>query len=160
MNSLALVLARIFKGETRDTSGRLFGDDLDALDDSGDNFVFDARVKSLGVLAHDDQIDARIARGNVRKIADRAEIGEEFEALAQFNVDAGESATDGRGYRAFQSDARTFDRFGQLLRDVFFVFFKCFGAGGEAFPFELDAGRFEHANCGLYDFRADSVAGD
>src|SRR5580658_6070932 len=160
MNSLALVLARIFKGETRDTRGRFFGDDLDALDHPGDNFVFDARVKSLGVFAHDDQIHPWIARRNMRKITDRAEIGEEFEALAQFNVDAGESATDGRGYRALQSDARTLDRFGQLLGNVFFVFFKCFGASGEALPFELDAGCFEHANCGLYDFRADSVAGD
>ena len=45
--------------------------------------MLDAGVESFGVFADDDEIDAGIARGNVGEIADRTEISEEFEALAQ-----------------------------------------------------------------------------
>ena len=160
MNFLALVLARMLEGETRDAGGSLFGDDLDALDHSGNHFVFDAGVKSFRIFANDDQIDSRIARGNMRQVADRPEVGEEFEALAQFDVDAGEAAADGRSHRTLQSDAGALDRFAEFFGNVFVVLLKGFGAGGEAFPFEFDASSFEHANRGLDDFRADAVAGN
>src|SRR5208282_586671 len=160
MNFLALVLAGVLEGETRDAGGSFFGDDLDALDYSGDNFVFDAGVKSLGIFAHDDQVHAWVAGGNVREVANRPEVGEEFKALAQFDVDAGEAATDGRSHRALQSDARALDRFAEFFGNVFVVLLEGFGAGGEAFPFEFDAGGFNHANGGLDDFGADSVTGN
>src|ERR1019366_1867689 len=158
MNLLALVLAGMLEGETRDAGGRLFGNDLQALDHSGDNFVFDAGIKSFGVFAHHDQVHARVAGGNMREVADGPEVGEEFEAPAEFDVDAGEAAADGRGYGALQSDAGALDGFAEFPGNVFLVLLKGFGAGGEAFPFEFDAGRFEHANRGLDDFGADSVA--
>src|SRR5271169_426020 len=160
MNFLALVLASVLEGEPRDAGGSLFGDDLDALDYSGHNFVFDAGVKAFGVFAHDDQVHARVARGNVREVADGPEVGEELETLAQLDVDAGETAADGRGYGALQSDAGAFDGFAEFFGNVFVVFLEGFGAGGEAFPFEFDAGGFNHANRGLDDFGADTVTGN
>src|SRR5271170_3478673 len=142
MDSFALVLAGILEGKTRDTGGRLLGDDLDALDHSGNDFVFDAGIKSFGVLADNDQIYARIACRNMRQVADRPEVGEEFEALPEFDVDAGKAAADGRCHRALQSDASALNRLGEFFRNVFLVLFEGFGAGGEGFPFEFDAGSF------------------
>src|SRR5208282_6038956 len=153
-------LAGMLKGETRDASGSLFADHLDALDHSGNNFVSDAGIKPLGVFAHYNQIDARIASGNMRQVADRPEVGEKFEALAQFDIDAGEAAADGRGHRTLQSDTGALDRFAEFFGNVIVVRLKGFGAGGEAFPFEFDAGRFHHANRGLDDLGANAVAGN
>src|SRR5208282_2921132 len=160
MNFLALVLAGILEGETRDAGGSLLGNDLQALDHSGNNFVFDAGIQSLGVFADNDQVHARVAGGNVREVADGPEVGEELKALAQFDVDAGEAAADGRGHGTLQSDAGALDGFAEFFGNVFVVLLKGFGAGGEAFPFEFDAGGFNHANGGLDDFGADTVAGD
>src|ERR1700678_1218220 len=160
MNFLALVLARIFESETRDPSGSFFGDDLDAFDHSWDNFVFDAGVKAFRIFAHHDQVDAGVACGNMRQVADGPEICEEFKALPQFHVDARKAAANGGSHGALEADARALDRFGKFFRNVFLVLFKSFGASREAFPFEFDAGCFEHANRSLDDFRTDSIAGD
>ena len=35
-------------------------DDFETLDDAGHDFVFEPRVEVFGVLAHDDEIDARV----------------------------------------------------------------------------------------------------
>src|ERR1019366_792380 len=160
MNFLALVFSGVLEGETRDAGASLLGDDLQALDHSGNNFVFDAGVKSFGIFAHHDQVHARVAGGNVREVANGPEVGEEFEALAQLDVDAGEAAADGRGHGTLQSDAGALNGFAEFFGNVLVVLLKGFGAGGEAFPFEFDAGGFEHANRGLNDFGADSVARD
>src|ERR1017187_5922411 len=160
MNFLALVLASMLEGETRNAGGSLFGDDLDALDHSGDNFVFNAGVKALSIFADHDQVHAWIPRRNMREVANRAEVCEQFEALAEFDVDAGKAAANWSGHRTFQSDAGALDGFAEFSGNVFVVFLEGFGAGGEAFPFELDAGSFDHANCSLNNFRADSVAGN
>src|SRR5208283_2221118 len=150
----------MLEGETRDAGGSLFGDNLDALHHTGNNFVFDAGIKPLGVFAHHDQIDAWIAGRNMRQVADGPEVGKKFETLAQFDVDAREAAADGRSHRALQSDPGALDGFAEFFRNVFVVLLKRFSAGGKAFPFELDAGGFHHANRGLDDFGADTVAGD
>src|SRR5208283_551513 len=160
MNLLALVLAGMFEGETRDAGGCLFGDDLDALHHPGNNFMFDTGIKSLGVFANDDQIDTRIAGRNMRQVADGPEVGEQFKTRPQFDVDAGEAAADGRSHRTLQPDAGALDGFAEFLGNVFVVLLKGFSAGGERFPFEFDAGGFHHANRGLDYFRADTVAGD
>ncbi len=96
----------------------------------------------------------------MRQVADGPEVGEEFEALAQFDVDAGEAAANGRSHRALQPDAGALDRLGEFFRNVFVVFLKGFSARGEGLPFELDAGGFENANRGLDDFGTNAVAGD
>ena len=160
MNFLALILAGILERETRDPGGSLFGDDLQTLHHSRNNFVFDARIQTLSIFAHDDQVDARVAGRNMRQIADGPEVGEEFKLSAQFHVDARKTAANGRGHRALQPDPRALDGFAEFFRDVFVVLLKGFGASGEAFPLEFDAGGFDHANRGLDDFRADAVAGD
>src|SRR5450755_1728850 len=113
MNFLALVLASMLEGETRNAGGSLFGDDLDALDHAGDNFVFNAGVKALSIFADHDQVHARIACGDVREITNRAEVSEQFKALAQFDVDAGKAAADRSGHRPLQSNAGALDGFAE-----------------------------------------------
>ena len=51
--------ARVVEGEPGDPRRRLLGDDLQALDDAGDDLVLEAGVEILGVLADDDQVDVR-----------------------------------------------------------------------------------------------------
>ena len=160
MNLLAPVLARVLEGELRDARGGLLGDHLQALDHAGHDLVLQAEVQALGIFAHDDQVDVGIVRGNVRKIPDGAEVGEEFESLAQFDVDARKAAANRRCDRTFQPDASALNRFGQLFRNVLFVFFEGFAAGREALPFEFDAGGFENADGGLDYFGANAVARD
>ena len=99
MNFLALVLACVLKGEARHASGSLLRNNLQALDHPRNNFVFDAGVQSLGIFAHHDEIDSRIARRNMRKVPDWPEISEQFEALAKFHVDAGKPAANRRCHR-------------------------------------------------------------
>ena len=82
VNLLALVLAGVLESETRNASGRFLGDDLQALDHAGDNFVLDAGVKALRVFAHDDQVDVRITGRNVRQVANGTEVGIELKLLA------------------------------------------------------------------------------
>src|ERR1035438_9017456 len=96
----------------------------------------------------------------MRKIADRPEVGEKLEALAEFDVDAGEAATDRSGDGTFQSYTGAFDRFGQFPGNVLLVFLKGFAAGREALPFKFDTGGFEDADGGLDDFGANAVAGN
>ena len=129
--------AGVLKGPARDARGGLFGDDLDALHHARHDLVLDARVQSLGIFADDDEIDARIAGGDAGKIADGAEVAEQFELPAQLHVDAAESAADGRGHRPFQRHPGALDGLDQLLGNVLVIFGKGVGPGCKALPLKL-----------------------
>src|SRR5208283_5354733 len=160
MNFLALVFASMRERETRNARGSLFADHLDALHHSGDNFVLDTGIQSLGIFADHDQVDARVTRRDMRQVAYGPKVGEEFEALAQLDVDAGEAAADRRSHRTLQSDAGALDRFAEFLGNVFVILLKSFGPGRKAFPLKLNSGGFDHANRSLNHFGTDAVAGD
>src|SRR5581483_4120450 len=146
VNLLTLILACIVECKARNAGARLLRHDFQALDHAGNDFVLQARIETLGILTNDDQVDVRIARGNMRQITYRTEVRVELELLAQLHVDAGEPATHRRGDWAFQRDMRALDGFGELFRYVFAVFFKRVGAGQNGFPFELETGCFENAH--------------
>src|SRR5205085_12610521 len=118
------------------------------------------RVEPFCIFAHDDQINIRIAPGDMRHGANGPEVGEKFETLTKFDIDAGKPSANRRRNRTFQADAGALDRFVEIFRDVLLVFFKSFGTGCEPFPFEFDAGSFENADDSVRYFRADAVAGD
>src|SRR5205807_8036505 len=80
--------------------------------------------------------------------------------LAEFNVDAGKTATDGRGHRTLQAHTGALDRVDQFLGNVFPVFFKSLSAGFVGLPFEFDAGSFENAHRRPRDLGAYTIAGD
>ena len=52
---LAAVGARVIEGELSDPRGGFFSDDFQTFHDSGDDFMLDAGIKSLGVFPHDDK---------------------------------------------------------------------------------------------------------
>src|ERR1035441_3161594 len=158
MNLLTLVLAGVLKRKTRDTSRSFLRNDLQTLHHSWHDLVFNARIKSFGVFADHDQVNSRIACGNVRQITNRPKVSEQLEPPAQLNVNAGKATADRRCHRTLQANTCPLDRFAELFRDVFFVFFESFGARGEAFPFEFNARSFEYTNRSLDDLRADSIA--
>src|SRR6266702_1041346 len=142
VNLLALILASVFKSKAGDAIGSLLGDDLQTLHNARNNFVFKSGIKSLRILPDDDEINVRIASGDMRQIANGAEIRIKLEALAQFDINAGKAATDRRSYRTLQSNSRALDGLDQLARNVFVIFLVGVSAGFESFPFELQAGRF------------------
>jgi hypothetical protein len=98
---LAPVRRAYSKANLRDARRALLRDDLQALDDAGNDLVLEPGIEVLGVLAHDDQIDAwnRAAR---RQVPHRPEIRVEVERLAQADVHAREPVADRRGHRPFQ----------------------------------------------------------
>src|SRR4030088_3020787 len=110
MNLPALVLACIFKSKTRHPGGSLLRNNLEALDYSRNNFVFNPGVQSLSILAHYNQVDARVPRRYMRQVAYGPEVGKEFKALPEFHVDTGEPATNRSCHRSLQSNSIALDR--------------------------------------------------
>src|SRR5690606_15954501 len=66
-NLLSAIRLRVFERIAGDTCRCLLGNDLQALNDAWNHHVFKARVKVLGVLAYDHEIEFGIAAGNVRQ---------------------------------------------------------------------------------------------
>src|SRR5260370_395587 len=124
MNFLAMVLARILESKTGNAGRRFFRDDLQALDDPWNDFVLDPGIQAFCVLAEDDEVNVRIARRYMRQVGDRPEICEQLKPFAQFDVNAGKAAADGRSHRTLQSDAGALDRLGEFPGNVLFVFFE------------------------------------
>ena len=108
----------------RDAGRAFFGDDLDALDDAGNDFVLQTDVFALSVFADDDQVDAGPMRFQAGKILDGAEVGEEVELFAQRDVDALEAAANGRGDGTFERDLVALDGFVERGGNVFAVRFR------------------------------------
>src|ERR1700686_1799287 len=96
---LAIVLAGVLEGKTRNARGGLLGNNLQALDHPGDNFVLESRVQAIRILPNDDEVYVRIARGDVGQIANRTEVGVELELLPQGDVDAGKAAANRSAHR-------------------------------------------------------------
>ena len=118
VNFLALVLARIFKGELGDPGGSFFGDDLQALDHAGNHFMLKSGIKTLGIFADDDKVHIGIARGNMRQVSNGPEVGVQLKLLAQRDVDAGKTAPHRRRHRPLQSDAGALDRLDEFFGNV------------------------------------------
>src|SRR6266404_3511191 len=82
---------RILKRKSGDACRSLLGDDLDAIDNTRYDDVFDSRVEIFGVLAHDNQVEFRIAAGNIRQCTYGTQVGVKIERLAQPHVNGSES---------------------------------------------------------------------
>src|SRR5439155_795554 len=82
-----------------------FGDDFQAFDDAGNDFVLEAGVEVFGIFADDDDVDIFKARFEAGQIAHRAEIGVEVEGFAQRYVDAGRATGYGGGHGTLEGDA-------------------------------------------------------
>ena len=160
VNLFALVLAGILEGELGDTRGSLFGNDFQTLDYARHNLVLKAGVKAFSILADDDEVDIRIARGDMRQVPYGTEVSVKFKFLSQRDVNARETASHGRCDRTLQADAGAFQRRNEVFGDVFAVLLVRFGTDDEGFPLEFDPGRFQNADDSVCNLGADSVARD
>ena len=121
----------------------------------------DPDVEVLGVLAHDDEVDVLVERAHARIGLARAHLRVEVESVAQRDVDGAETLADRGRDRALQRDAVAADRVERRLgQRVAAVLVHHVRAGRLDVPFEVDAGRFEHASRRLGQLRAGAVSWD
>ena len=118
MNLLAPMLARIAKRKLRNPRRRLLRNDLQRLHHARNNLVLQPGVQILGILAHDHQIDVRIARLQPRQILHRPEVRKQLELLPQRHVDRREPAAHRSRHRPLQRHLVLFNRPVQRLRNV------------------------------------------
>ena len=148
----------VLEGKFGDTRRSLLGDDLQALHDARDDFMFDAGIKPFGILAHDHQVDVLITRFDPGQILDRPQIGIEIESLAQLDIDAAKSFAHRRRHRPFESDLGLVERIHQRPRDGRPMFFQSLGAGQMGIPINFCAGGFDDFQCRLDYFGTDPIA--
>ncbi len=88
----------VLEGEAQDALRGLAGDELDALDDSVDDDVLNARVLALGVLSDQDRVDAVVGGLEAGDGAAGSQVGEEVEGAAEGEVE-GDVALANRSLR-------------------------------------------------------------
>ena len=120
-------------------------------------------ILAFGIFAHDDQVDAWVARVHAGQVLDGPEVGEQLELLAQVHVDAGKAAADGRGDRPFQRQAvrsmESISSLGMYSPDISRRPRRRRRMVPSQTSHPIRDGRFENADGGIRDFRADAVAG-
>jgi hypothetical protein len=137
---LAAVLAGELEGCLGDARGALLGDDLEGLDDAGEDRDLEAGIEVLGVLAEDDEVDAGVVGLDAGERFNGAEAGVEVVLFAQRDIDGRETAADGRGRGPFDGDAVLLDGGEEGLGDEFAGAGEGVGAGIEGVPVEGTAG--------------------
>ena len=101
---LALLAARVLDRITHDALRAVPRDDRDRLRRRAAraDVVLDARVDVLGVLAHDDQVDAGVAARHAGQRAHRPHVGVEIEVLPQRHVHRAIALALGRRQRTLE----------------------------------------------------------
>ena len=79
--------AGVVEGEAEKTPARRLGHHLDALDDTGHNFVLDGRIQVFRQLAHDQDIDALKARRQAAQVFQGPNRGEQTESPAEIHIE-------------------------------------------------------------------------
>jgi len=156
----AVLAAGVRERELRDSRGGGCRDDLQALDDAWDDDVLESGVQILGVLAHDDEIDAGESRGDAGQVGDRPDIGKEVELLAQRDVDARKALADRSGARSLEGDRVTRDRVEQIARQRLSGLVERRDSGVLAVPGDAGAGGVEDRDHRGSHFGPDPVTGN
>jgi hypothetical protein len=87
--------AGMLEGESEDALRGVAGDKLDALNDTIDNNVLNARILALGVLTDQDGVDVIVGGLVSGNRAAGTEVGEEVEGTAQSQVEGDVALADG-----------------------------------------------------------------
>ena len=122
--------------------------------------VLDARVQVLGVLAHDDDVDAVVARADARIRLAGADAGVELELVAERDVHGAEAGADRGRDRALERGPVPPDRLERVVGQRSPRFFHHVHAGLADVPLELDPRRLEDAPRRLRELGARPVSGD
>jgi hypothetical protein len=107
----------VLEGEAEDALGSLAGDELDALDDTIDNDVLNARVLALGVLTDQDGVDAVVRGLEASDGAARSEVGKEVECTAEGKVKGDVTLANGSSKRALEGDLVLLDVRNRIVGD-------------------------------------------
>jgi hypothetical protein len=99
---LAADIASVLEGVAQDALRSLTGDELDALDDTINNDVLDARVLALGVLADQNRIDIVVGGLEAGDGAAGADVGKQVEGAAERQVERDVALANGGGERALE----------------------------------------------------------
>jgi hypothetical protein len=114
---LAMPAGGVAEGEAGDAHARIFGGDLDAGDDAGDDFVFDAAIEAFGIFTNDDQIDVVEARLDAGEISHRPDGGIQVQLLAKLHIDGLKPLADRRSDRPFEADLMLLNGGERALRE-------------------------------------------
>lgn len=85
----------VLEGESQDTLGSLTGDKLDALNDTIDNNMLNARVFTLGVLSDQDGVDVIIGGLVASDGSAGSQVSEEIECSSESKVQGDMSLANG-----------------------------------------------------------------
>lgn len=94
----------VLEGEAQDALAGLAGDQLDALDNTVDDNVLNARVLALGVLADQDSVDAVVGGLETGDGTARSQVGEEVECAAEGKVERDMALANGGLCKCCQYD--------------------------------------------------------
>lgn len=85
----------VLEGESQDTLAGLLGDELDALDNSVNNDVLDARVLALGVLSDQDGVNTIVGGLETGDGSAGSQVGEQVEGSSQGQVEGDVALANG-----------------------------------------------------------------
>ena len=165
MNRGHFLAAGLFREVERvfgDANGGGARDHLEAGDHILHHFVLQARVQVLGVLAEDHHVDVDIVKAGLQtgQRMDRTHVRVQIELFAQRDVDAGESAANGRGHRTLQAEMRPLDGFDHVWRQHLASLGDDAGIQIGPLPVNGDARRVHRADRSLRHLRADAIPWD
>src|SRR4029078_943019 len=103
-NLFSLFFARVREGEASDSGRSFFGNDFQALNHAGHDFMLDSRIQAFSVLADQDQVEPGIAARDVGQSAHRPEVGIEVERFSQSDIDGSKAFADRRGNGTLQGN--------------------------------------------------------
>ena len=151
---------RVLERKTGDARRRALRDDLQALDDARYDFVLEARVEILGVLADDDHVHALEPGRHSRNVPDRTKVRVEVERLPQSDIHAGEPFADRRRDRTLERDLVAPDGVEHFARQRAARFLDGSYSGQLRVPVDGGARCSKDPLNGVGDFGPDAVAGN
>lgn len=107
----------VLKGISKDTLRGGLGNELDGLDDTGDNDVLDTRVLTLGVLTNQNGVNILVGGLVADNGLARSDVGKEVESSSEGKVEGDVTLTNGSGERALEGNEVLLDRVDSVLRD-------------------------------------------
>ena len=108
----------VVEGVPGDTLRGVMRDELDRLNDAGDELVLDARVLALSVLTDEDRVDVVVGRLEALDRRARPNVGKEVERPAERQVERDVALADGRREWALERDRVLLDRGDGVVGDL------------------------------------------
>lgn len=107
----------VLKGVSENSLGSLLGDELDGLDNTGNNNVLDTRVLTLSVLSDQDSVDTIVGGLVTNDRLAGTDVGEEVESSSKSQVKGDVTLTNGGSKGTLKSNQVLADRVDSNLGD-------------------------------------------